>query len=47
MDSARYPELGYTKCIDGFAAAIPGDVNNTFRCDNVSISNATFDEAQS
>lgn len=36
MDSARYPELGYTKCIDGFAAAIPGDYNNTFKCANVS-----------
>ncbi|KDN61391.1 hypothetical protein CSUB01_12362 [Colletotrichum sublineola] len=34
MDSARYPELGYTPCIDGFAAAIPGDANNTFRCGN-------------
>lgn len=36
FNSAQYPELGYTPCVDGFAAAIPGDVNNTFRCDNVS-----------
>lgn len=35
MDSAQYPELGYTKCENGFAAAIPGDANNTFRCNNV------------
>lgn len=37
MNSAQYPELGYTKCVDGFAAAIPGDANNTFRCSNVSV----------
>lgn len=36
MDSEQYPELGYTPCVDGFAAAIPGDANNTFRCSNVS-----------
>lgn len=36
MNSALYPELGFTECIDGFAAAIPGDNNNTFRCGNVS-----------
>lgn len=36
MDSSRYPELGYTPCENGFAAAIPGDSNNTFRCSNVS-----------
>jgi len=35
MDSSQYPELGYTKCENGFAAAIPGDKNNTFRCNNV------------
>jgi hypothetical protein len=36
MDSSRYPELGYAACENGFAAAIPGDANNTFRCNNVS-----------
>lgn len=36
MDSSRYPELNYTPCKDGFAAAIPGDRNNTFKCNNVS-----------
>ncbi|KAL3419706.1 hypothetical protein PVAG01_08204 [Phlyctema vagabunda] len=37
MNSALYPELGYTKCIDGFAAAIPGDFNSTFRCRNMDL----------
>ncbi|RVX70266.1 hypothetical protein B0A52_05599 [Exophiala mesophila] len=37
MDSAQYPELGYTPCENGFAAGIPGDVNNTFRCNNIDL----------
>lgn len=37
MDSTQYPELGYTACENGFAAAIPGDVNNTFRCNNIDL----------
>ncbi|KAI9148186.1 hypothetical protein HJFPF1_12012 [Paramyrothecium foliicola] len=37
MDSSRYPELGYTPCVNGFAEAIPGDFNNTFRCSNVDL----------
>jgi choice-of-anchor B domain-containing protein len=36
MESSRYPELGYTPCENGFAAAIPGNTNNTFKCNNVS-----------
>ena len=36
MDSSQYPELDYTPCENGFAAAIPGDPLNTFRCNNVS-----------
>ena len=36
MQSSQYPELGYTACENGFAAAVPGDANNTFRCNNVS-----------
>lgn len=36
MDSSQYPELNYTPCEDGFAAAIAGDRNNTFKCNNVS-----------
>lgn len=37
MNSTQYPELGYTKCVDGIAAAILGDANNTFQCNNVGI----------
>ncbi|KAK2604128.1 hypothetical protein N8I77_007083 [Diaporthe amygdali] len=37
MESAQYPELSYTRCIDGLAAAIPGDANNTFRCNNIDL----------
>ncbi|KXT05910.1 hypothetical protein AC578_319 [Pseudocercospora eumusae] len=37
MDSSQYPELGYTPCVDGFAVAIPGDTNNTFRCNNIDL----------
>ncbi|EUC35531.1 hypothetical protein COCCADRAFT_3211 [Bipolaris zeicola 26-R-13] len=37
MDSSRYPELGYTPCVDGFAAAIPGNYNNTFKCHNIDL----------
>ncbi|KAF2629561.1 hypothetical protein BU25DRAFT_429841 [Macroventuria anomochaeta] len=37
MDSSQYPGLGYTACENGFAAAIPGDKNNTFKCNNVDL----------
>ncbi|KAJ0114111.1 hypothetical protein J7T55_007945 [Diaporthe amygdali] len=37
MQSAQYPELSYTPCIDGLAAAIPGDANNTFQCNNIDL----------
>ncbi|KEY74965.1 hypothetical protein S7711_01314 [Stachybotrys chartarum IBT 7711] len=37
MESSRYPELGYTPCVNGFAAAIPGDPSNTFRCNNIDL----------
>lgn len=37
MDSTQYPELGYTPCVDGVAAAIPGNTNNTFRCHNADL----------
>ncbi|PNS16945.1 hypothetical protein CAC42_4909 [Sphaceloma murrayae] len=37
MNSTQYPELGYTKCVDGLAAAIPGDANNTFQCNNIDL----------
>ncbi|KAK7428411.1 hypothetical protein QQZ08_005030 [Neonectria magnoliae] len=35
--SEQWPELGYTACVDGFAEAIQGDRNNTFRCHNVDL----------
>ncbi|CAG8957869.1 hypothetical protein HYFRA_00000209 [Hymenoscyphus fraxineus] len=37
MNSAQYPELGYTPCVNGVAAAIPGDANNSFRCSNADL----------
>ncbi|KAL3420395.1 hypothetical protein PVAG01_08894 [Phlyctema vagabunda] len=37
MEASQYPDLGYTPCIDGYAAAIPGDSNNTFRCTNIEL----------
>lgn len=37
MDSSKYPELDYTACENGFAAAIPGDFNNTFKCNNIDL----------
>ncbi|CAH0045576.1 unnamed protein product [Clonostachys solani] len=37
MDSSQYPPLGYTPCVNGFAAAIPGDELNTFRCHNIDL----------
>ena len=40
MDSSRYPELGYTPCENGFAAAIPGDFN-----DSLGIDSPLIDEA--
>lgn len=37
MDSTQYPELDYAACENGFAAGVPGDVNNTFRCNNIDL----------
>ena len=37
FDSAQYPELGYTKCVNGWAEAIPGDRSNTFKCQNIDL----------
>lgn len=39
FDATLYPSFagaGPVACVDGVAAVIPGDANNTFRCDNVS-----------
>ncbi|EPS43250.1 hypothetical protein H072_2760 [Dactylellina haptotyla CBS 200.50] len=35
--TAAYPELGFTACKDGIAAAVPGDKNNTFKCNNLDL----------
>lgn len=35
MNSSQWPRLGYTKCVNGFAEAIPGDPLHKFRCKNV------------
>lgn len=38
-DSVQYAALGLDgpiSCVNGTAIAIPGDANNTFRCDKVS-----------
>lgn len=35
-NSEVWPELGYTPCVNGWAEAVVGDRNNTFRCHNVS-----------
>lgn len=38
MDAAQWPRLNWTtKCVNGIAAAIPGDPHHTFRCKNVSL----------
>lgn len=37
FESEKYPALGYTPCIDGYAEAIKGDGNNTFRCHNADL----------
>jgi len=37
MDSSKWPRLNYTKCVDGVAAAVPGDPLLTFRCKNIDL----------
>ncbi|KAL8337649.1 hypothetical protein RB598_006511 [Gaeumannomyces tritici] len=37
LDSASYPRLNYTKCVDGKAEAIKGDPLHTFRCKNMDL----------
>ena len=41
-NSSQWPRLGYAKCINGVAEAIPGDPLNTFRCKNVSPSEPQY-----
>jgi hypothetical protein len=37
MDSDRYPELGFTPCVNGWIEAVPGDRMNTFRCSQMDL----------
>jgi choice-of-anchor B domain-containing protein len=37
FESSQYPELGHAKCVNGWIEAIPGDRNNTFRCNNIDL----------
>ncbi|KAF6841003.1 hypothetical protein CMUS01_03723 [Colletotrichum musicola] len=36
-NSSSYPRLGYAKCVDGKAEAIPGEPLHTFRCKNIDL----------
>ncbi|KAK8050979.1 hypothetical protein PG993_002364 [Apiospora rasikravindrae] len=37
MNASVWPRLDYTKCIDGFAEAIPGDPLHKFKCKNIDL----------
>ncbi|KAL8294469.1 hypothetical protein RB597_007860 [Gaeumannomyces tritici] len=37
MNSTKWPRLDYTKCVDGFAQAIPGSAVHKFRCKNIDL----------
>ncbi|KAI6780497.1 uncharacterized protein J7T54_000136 [Emericellopsis cladophorae] len=37
LDSAQWPRLNYTKCIDGKIEAVKGDPLQTFRCKNMDL----------
>lgn len=37
LNSSVWPELGYTKCEDGVAQAVPGDPLHGFKCKNVDL----------
>jgi choice-of-anchor B domain-containing protein len=37
LNSAQWPRLNYTKCVDGVAAAVPGNPLLTFRCRNMDL----------
>jgi hypothetical protein len=34
-DQDKYPALGYSECIGGYATGVEGDANQTFKCSNV------------
>ncbi|KAF4907578.1 hypothetical protein CGCF415_v007331 [Colletotrichum fructicola] len=37
MNSSQWPRLGYTKCIDGYAEAIPDSPLHKFKCKNMDL----------
>ncbi|KEY74702.1 hypothetical protein S7711_05453 [Stachybotrys chartarum IBT 7711] len=37
LNSAQWPRLNYTRCIDGVAEAVPGNPLLTFRCRNIDL----------
>ncbi|KAH7322678.1 hypothetical protein B0I35DRAFT_350669 [Stachybotrys elegans] len=37
LNSTQWPRLGYTKCVNGVAAAEPGNPRLTFRCKNMDL----------
>lgn len=37
LNSSVWPRLGYTKCEDGVAQAIPGDPLHGFKCKNIDL----------
>lgn len=42
MNSSQWPRLGYTKCVDGYAEALPDSPLHNFRCKNVILSHDDF-----
>ena len=37
LNSSVWPRLGYTKCKDGIAQALPGDPLHSFKCKNMDL----------
>ncbi|KAH7367131.1 hypothetical protein B0T11DRAFT_50561 [Plectosphaerella cucumerina] len=37
LNSTKWPRLEYTKCVNGYADAIPGDPLHKFRCKNIDL----------
>lgn len=37
LDSSVHPRLNYTKCVNGVAAAVPGNPLYTFKCKNMDL----------
>ncbi|EXF75539.1 hypothetical protein CFIO01_06275 [Colletotrichum fioriniae PJ7] len=37
MNSSQWPRLGYTKCVDGYAEALPDSPLHNFRCKNMDL----------